>query len=302
MLLTLALVGLALTQETDTTFAVSPGTRLDVNNQGGEIVVRAWNENRVRLRASHSSRDRVEIDVSGSVVTVRSTGRHGISQLVDYDISVPQWMAVNLSGIYTDMTIEGTNAAVTVETVEGDIELRGGNGTVTLQSVEGAVTVSDTRGRVDVNSVEGEIRITGASGEIVAETVDGDIVLERIESASVEVNSVDGDIYYDGTISNNGRYHIATHDGDLTVAIPERANVTVTVSSFDGEFDSSFPVQLREQHKRRFSFVIGTGSARLELETFDGDILLRRPAEMRSSRDRDRDREHNRNRDHKDNY
>ena len=279
MLLTLALVGLALTQETDTTFAVSPGTRLDVNNQGGEIIVRAWNENRVRLRASHSSRDRIEIDVSGSVVTVRSTGRHGNSQLVDYDISVPQWMAVNLSGVYTDMRVEGTNAAVTVETVEGDIELRGGNGTVTLQSVEGAVTVTDTRGRVDVNSVEGEIRITGASGEIVAETVDGDI-------------------YYDGTINNSGRYHIATHDGDLTVAIPERANVTVTVSSFDGEFDSSFPVQLREQHKRRFSFVIGTGSARLELETFDGDILLRRPAEMRSSRDRERERDRDHKNDH----
>ena len=292
MLLTLALVGLALTQDTDTSFAVRPGMRLDVNNQGGEIIVRAGTENRVRLRASHSSRDRVEIEVGGSVVTVRSSGRHGMSQLVDYDITVPKWMAVTLSGVYTDMTVLGTDAEVSAETVEGDITVEGGNGTVMLHSVEGAVTVTAARGRVDANSVEGEIRITGASGEIVAETVDGDIVLERIESASIEVNSVDGDIYYEGAIRDNGQYRLSTHDGDLTVAIPERANVTITVSSYDGEFDSSFPVSLREQHKRRFSFAIGSGSARMELETFDGDILLRRPAEMRGSRDGNRNRNH----------
>lgn len=301
MLLTLALVGLALTQDTDTTFAVQPGTRLDVNNLGGEIVVRGWNENRVRIRASHSSRDRIEIGTEGAVVVVRSSGRHGPSQLVDYDISVPQWMAVNLSGVYTDMTVTGTNAGVTAETVEGDIDVRGGSGTVTVQSVEGAVTITDVRGRVDANSVEGEIRISGATGEIIAETVDGDIVLERIESASVETNSVDGDIYYDGVIRDAGRYRFSTHDGNLTIAVPERSNVTVTVSTFDGEFDSSFPVEIREQRKRRFTFTIGTGSARMELESFDGDVNLRRPAElrgMRGTRDRNRNKNHEDERDY----
>jgi DUF4097 and DUF4098 domain-containing protein YvlB len=282
MLLTLAaLAGLALAQETDTTFAVQPGTRLEVDNFGGEIAVRAWTENRVRIRASHSSRDRVEISYGAGQVSVSSVGRRGPSQIVEYDITVPQWMALNLSGTYTDMAVEGTNAAVSAETVEGDITLKGGGGTVTLRSVEGGVTITDTRGRVDANSVEGEIRISGASGEIVAETVDGDIVLERIESASVEANTVDGDIYYDGAVRDNGRYHFATHDGDLTVSVPERANVTVSVATFNGEFDASFPVQITEQRKRRFTLTIGSGSARLELESFDGDIRLRRPGHVR---------------------
>ncbi|MBI1968090.1 MAG: DUF4097 family beta strand repeat protein [Gemmatimonadetes bacterium] len=294
MLLTLAtLASLALAQETDTIFAVQPGTRLDVSNFGGEIAVRAWNESRVRIRASHSSRDRIEITVTGKTVSVRSAGRRGPSQLVEYDITVPPWMALNLSGVYTDISVEGTQASVAAETVEGDVTLQGGSGNVTLQSVEGAVTISDARGRVDAHSVEGEIRITGASGEIVAETVDGDIVLERIESASVEANTVDGDMSYDGAIRDTGRYRFATHDGDITVAIPDRANVTVSVASFEGEFDASFPVQITEQRKRRFSFTIGSGSARMELESFDGDIRLRRPGEAR----RDGRRGKNRNYD-----
>jgi hypothetical protein len=65
------------------------------------------------------------------------------------------------------------------------------------------------------------------------------------------------------------------------VSVPERSNVSVAVSTFDGEFDASFPVQITETRRRRFTFTIGSGSARLELETFDGDIQLRRPGEVR---------------------
>jgi len=281
MLATLAtLAGLALAQQTDTTFAVQSGSRLNVNNFGGEIVVRSWNENRVRVQATHSSRTRVAVSVSTMVVSVKSEGRRGPPQLVDYQITVPQWMAVNLSGTYTDIEVNGTIANVTAETVEGDVTLNGGTGTVTLRSIEGGITITGAKGRVDANSIEGEIRITDASAEIIAETVDGDIVLLKVESASVEANTVDGDIFYDGAIRDNGRYRLATHDGNIKVAVPERANVTVSVASFDGEFDASFPVQITESRKHRFSFTLGSGSARLELETFDGDIRLGRPGEL----------------------
>ena len=292
MLLTLAtLAGLALAQDTDTSFAVRPGTRLDVNNYGGEIVVHGGgSDNRVRIRASHTGRDRVSISVTGSQINVRSEGRHGPAQMVDYDITVPKWMAVNLSGIYTDITIDGTESTVAAETVEGDVELTGGSGTVTLKSVEGTITITGSRGNLDANSVEGEIRITGATGDIVAETVDGDIILEQIESASIETNTVDGDITYDGTIKDGGRYHFETHDGDLTIGIPERSNATVFVSTFEGEFDACFPVNLTDTRKHRFQFTIGSGSARLELESFDGDIKLCGPGQ--SSRESHRTKNH----------
>lgn len=289
MLLTLvALAGVSLAppQQTDTTFAVQPGARLSVTNFGGEIVVRSWAENRVRVRASHSSRTRVEVSAGPQSVAVRTEGRRGPPQLTDMEITVPRTMALNLNGTYTHISVEGVDATVAAETVEGDVSLVGGSGAVTLKSIEGAVTVRGARGRVDVHSVEGEIRVTETTAEIVAETIDGDIVLQGVNSPAVDANTVDGDIYYDGTIKDGGRYTFASHDGDLTVAVPEGSNVTVVVSTFDGEFDASFPVQITETKKRRFTFTIGNGSARLELETFDGDVRLRRPGQVRAgSRD-----------------
>ena len=71
----------------------------------------------------------------------------------------------------------------------------------------------------------------------------------------------------------------------MSVSIPERANVTVSVATFSGDFDSSFPVTLKDKQKHRFTFTLGTGSARLELESFDGSINLRRPGQVHDQND-----------------
>src|SRR6266550_1216706 len=275
-LATLAAVTLALPQQGegrgqgqgqgsgDTTVAVQQGARLDVNNFGGEIVVHTWTQNNVRVRASHSSRSKVDVSTSSSTVLVRSVGRRGPPSIVDLDITVPAWMAMSLSGTYTDISVDGAGGAVQAESVQGDIEVTGGTGSISLKSVEGGVTLAKTKGRIEVNSV------------------DGDIILGRIDAANVDVNTVDGDITHDGTIKAGGSYRLATHDGDVTVVIPPGACVSGSVSTFDGDFDASFTVDTMRAGKHRFTFGIGRCAtpARLEVETFDGDIQLRRPGEV----------------------
>lgn len=293
-LATLAALTLAQQGETDTTVAVPNGTRLDVNNFGGEIVVRTWSQSTVRVRASHSSRSRVEILMSQSVLYVKASGRRGPPSIVDFEITVPTWMSMTLEGNYTDISVTGAGGAVSAESVQGDISVSGGTGNVTIHATEGGVTLSGTRGRTEVNAIEGDVMVTDAVGAIAVETVDGDVHLLRIESSSVDVNTVDGDVVYDGTIRDDGRYRLSSHDGDIIVAVPPNSNVTVAVATFDGEFDSSFPVSVSEQRKHRFTFTIGRGSARLELESFDGDIRLRRPGQIDApDRDRHKDKDHN---------
>ncbi|HKW40730.1 MAG TPA: DUF4097 family beta strand repeat-containing protein [Gemmatimonadales bacterium] len=281
-LATLALLGIA--QQTDTTFPVRAGARLEVNNFGGEIAIKAWNKNAVRVAASYSSRDRISIDASDQFVRVKSQGRRGPSQLVEYDITVPTTMALALSGVYTDISVDGVQGEITAETVEGAVKVSGGAGTVSLKSVQGEVTLEKARGRIDLNSVNEAITARDISGDLSVETVNGDITLTQIESANTEASTVNGTIVYDGAIKDGGRYRFSTHDGDLRVSVPERANVSVSVSTFDGDFSACFPVQLNRKSKHRFDFTIGSGSARLELESFNGDIKICRPgAVMRPS-------------------
>lgn len=290
MLTTLAAVAaLALQQQTDTTIPVRAGARLEVSNFGGDISVKVWNRSAVRIAADHSSRDRISIDATDQVVRVKSEGRRGPSRVVDYDITVPASMALALSGVYTDITVEGIQAEVSAETVEGSVKVSGGTGTVSLKSVQGDVTLEKARGRIDLSSVNESITATAVSGDIAAETVNGDVTLTQVESANTEANTINGDITYDGTIKDGGRYRFSTHDGDLSVSVPEKANVSVSVSTFNGDFTPCFPVQLTGKTKHRFSFTIGSGSARLELESFGGDIKICRPGAVAKDKDRDED-------------
>jgi DUF4097 and DUF4098 domain-containing protein YvlB len=301
-----AFAGLALgIQQTDTTVSISAGTRLRVDNFAGEVVIRAGAEGRLRVRANHASRDRVELIRGASTLTVKAEGRRGVPQSVDFDLAVPPSVAITVSGVYTDVRIEGTTGNVTVETVQGEVAVTGGGGFLKLQSVEGEVVVRGARGRVEATSVNEGVNLRDVVGDVKAETVNGDIALLGIDAAAVLATTVNGDITYDGTIKNDGRYGLSTHNGDITVALdPDRTHVTVTVSTFSGEFESSFPVRVQQlSSKHRFTFVLGNGTGRLELESFAGDIRLRRPAEMRGrsggpSRDRDREDEREK-RDHK---
>ena len=290
MLMTLAtLAALGIAQQTDTTIPVRAGARLEVSNFGGDIAIKTWSKSAVRVTASHSGRDRISIDATDQYVRVKSQGRRGPSQMVDYDITVPTSMALALTGVYTDISVDGSQAEVTAETVEGSVKVSGGAGNVSLKSVQGEVTLEKAKGRISLSSVNEAITATAISGDVSAETVNGDITLTQIESANTDATTVNGDITYDGTIKDGGRYRFSTHDGDLRVSVPEKAGVSVSVATFNGDFSACFPVQLVNKTKHRFEFTIGSGSARIELESFNGDIRLCRPGQLSKSKHEDHD-------------
>jgi DUF4097 and DUF4098 domain-containing protein YvlB len=263
--------------ETDTTFDVNPNALLSVRNHAGEIIIRTWDRSQIRLEASHSSEDRVKVLQSESAVRIKSETRHGNPDVVDYELTVPRTMALDLWGFDADVSVDGARNGIQAETMSGDIEVRDAEGALSLRSVEGDIEVLRARGHLEINGVEGDISILDYQGELYAESIDGDIVLEGISSDHVEAKTVDGDVSYDGTVNDSGRYRLTTHDGDVIVAIPQNANATVSVATFDGEFMAEFPIQLQgAEASRKFNFVLGNGGARVELQSFDGDIRLTR--------------------------
>ncbi|MGE5801797.1 MAG: DUF4097 family beta strand repeat-containing protein [Gemmatimonadota bacterium] len=290
------LVALASQRQSDTTIAVPAGASLSVNNFGGGITVHGWSENRVKVHAETGRRGRVEVSLVGNTVVVKASSREGAPSVMDFDITVPQSMELNLSGTYADITVDGVQGPISAETVNGEVNVRGGKGNITLHSIQGSVTLADASGRIEVNSVNEDVELTNVSGEIKVETTNGEVRLTGIQSSSVDAGTINGDVLYEGTVKDGGSYSFGSHNGDITVSIPEGANVTVTTATANGDIDASFTLPLTNTPgKHRKTFKIGSGSARMELESFQGDIRMRRPQEIRDRIDRRR-KEHNENR------
>jgi DUF4097 and DUF4098 domain-containing protein YvlB len=270
---------------TDQTVDVTKGTRLVLSNNAGEVIVRSWDRDQVRVQATHGPQLNVDVATADNTLRVRARATRGPANLIDYQITVPRWMAVNLSGTYLESTIEGTTAEVTVETVHGNIRVVGGSGNVNLRSVEGIITVEKAAGKLQATTINEGIRLTNISGDVTADTTNGDIFIENAQTTSLDVSTVNGDVTFNGTMRDGGAYRLTTHGGDLRVGLGGAPNATVFVRTFQGDFTADFPIQLPDgqsarEGSKRFNFTLGSGSARIELQSFNGDIIVARKTIM----------------------
>jgi DUF4097 and DUF4098 domain-containing protein YvlB len=260
--------------------------RLAVDNDAGEVIVHTWDKDAIRVQARHTARTRINVRTGAREVSLSANGPAGS---IDYDITAPPWMPMKIEGQFNYVTIDGTQSEVSIETVRGDIVLKGGSGAITARTIEGEIQVEGARGKISLSSVNQGIRVTGASGDITAETTNGSITLTRVDSRSVQADTINGNVSYEGTLADNGRYTFATHNGDIVMTVPETANATFNVRTYNGEFGSSLPVKgpARSEIKpgKRAAYTLGTGSAEVQMESFGGAIRLRRAGAAGTGRD-----------------
>ena len=141
--LTGLLATLALAQQTDTTVQVQAGARLRLDNPGGLVTIRTWEQNAMRVRADHSQRATIEIRNSGAVVIIEAVSERGPGSIVDYELTIPSSMHLELDGDYSDFDVQGVGGQVSVQTMEGDISVSGGSERIRLESVHGSIELSD---------------------------------------------------------------------------------------------------------------------------------------------------------------
>jgi DUF4097 and DUF4098 domain-containing protein YvlB len=289
MLGTLLVTALMVITPTDQTLQTPKGTKLDVNNFAGDVNIKVWDKDAVRVEVNNSDRETVDIRQADQTVNVRSRSlRGGRPRSLDYTISVPSWMAITVAGTYADVTMEGVGGDVNVETTHGDVKVRGGSGFVSLKSVQGEITLEKAKGRVEVRAVNESIHLADINGDLSAESTNGSIILDRIDSGNVDLYTVNGNISYDGAIKDKGLYRLTTHNGLIAMPIADKANALLTVRTYNGGFRSTFPIGDPEKRNKRFTVTLGNGSAHVELESFGGTISLRRPSDPRPETERKR--------------
>lgn len=262
----------------DTVVQVDRGIRLDMEAWRGQVTVQVWDRDAVRVRTASPGERSPEFSRVGSVLRVRPAGGVDHAANMEFDVTVPRWMGVSIHGQQVDVSITGTEGEVAIETVSGPVVIEGGRGRVSVRTLSGRIAISNTRGRVDAWTLNESVTLENIVGDISVETTNGGITMRGVRSGSVRAATVNGSVTYHGHVLDQGRYAFTTHNGNIDVTIPGTANATVSAATYHGAFRADFPVRLTGMSRERhYDFTLGSGSARIELESFNGDITLRQP-------------------------
>jgi DUF4097 and DUF4098 domain-containing protein YvlB len=271
----------------DTTVALTKGGVVDLSLISGEIRVVGWSRSEVKVSARSES-GRLRFDASPSRVSLdveQQGGRHNHDDMdATYDVSVPTGTRVLMRGVSGDLTARGVKGEIEARTVSGEVEVEDA-GRVTLESVSGDVKASRVNGEARAHSVSGEVSVIDVAGDIDAESVSGDVTLRRAKARTVRVETVSGDVTYDGSVDPAGRYDFNSHSGGLRLILPANTNAALSLETFSGDIDSAFPLTLRPSSSgasggshqgRRMEFTLGSGGPRITAESFSGEIVIER--------------------------
>ena len=259
----------------DTVLSVGRGDVLRIENFSGELLVRSWNRSEVNIEFDDRRDSDLEISQRAGVVEVRPSLRKGRDRNHEYVVSVPPWLPVEVRGGELDVRAEGLGARLEVTTRDGDISIRNHTGDVEVRTLDGEIDVRESRGSFQLRSLDDDVTVFGFEGQLFIEANDGDVEMAGIDAGVVNAGSLDGDIDFSGVIRTGGEYQLTTHDGDVSFEVQGDAAADFSVSTYNGEFETEFPILLqRLERGKELDFVLGGGGAQVRLQAFNGAIRL----------------------------
>ena len=227
---------------TDTTLNVARGVTLSLTNISGDITVQVWDRDAVRVNAEHDKSDEVMAVIKDGMLKLGTRSIEGAPADVEWSLTVPRWLPLEISGIESEIAVTGMRAPVRAQSMSGDVHVTACQGPMELHSAEGEVHAEDVNGEVTAWSMNSAVRLVRVLGPIEAQSVNGDIQMDDVSSAKVSASTLNGRVYYASKFQNRGRYAFSSHNGKLYVGVDKMQPMNVTVSSFNGQLESSIPV------------------------------------------------------------
>ncbi len=167
---------------------------------------------------------------SAGTVTVRidKSGRSGSNPSVIFDSAKDIITVTANAQSFGDNDV---NIDITTPKTS-NVQLTDGNGDINLEGVTGTTNAQTTKGSIHADHM---------SGQVTLSTTDGDVSLDNGSlSNGSSLQTVSGDIHYNGSLDAQGSYNFNTVDGDVNVGLPSNSVFHLDAKSTTGHFDNEF--------------------------------------------------------------
>ena len=256
-------------QDFDRNLPASASTDLYVSTGSGHIHVTPGPDSQLRIKghvhagwnAGGDIDERIRkiisnppISQSGNEIHIGNLSpedRHLYNNItIDYDISAPKGLALNLHSGSGDVEIENVGRFLKSETGSGSIRAHGIAGPSDLRTGSGDIELQQqSTGEVHASTGSGSIRINGINGALTARTGSGDI----------EAN---------GALT--GPSHLQSGSGSIRAHIGKESHLSVDATTGSG----SIRIAGNSSDHHHMSAPVNGGGASLEAHTGSGDIEI----------------------------
>jgi hypothetical protein len=139
----------------------------------------------------------------------------------------------------------------------------------------------------------GDVEITGLTGEHELSNVNGDVIAMDVTGSAV-INATNGDVRATFvSVDSTKPMSFTSFNGDVDVTLPGNLAADLIVASQQGDVYTDFDVQAQEdppnvqqrggpnggrqiRWSQRTRYAIGGGGPDIQLQTFNGDVMIRR--------------------------
>lgn len=200
------------------------------------------------------------ITQSGNTVRVGESVDHELYNniSIDYDISAPASVALNLRSGSGDILVDHTGRFLSASSGSGDLRAHGINGPAALATGSGDIELDENgAGDIKVRSGSGDIKIHGFNGGLA-------------------IRCGSGDIQADGRLS--GPANLTSGSGDIKLHLTPDAHFDLEAATGSGDIDVNFPGAPRQSDRSRHHLTapINGGGPPLQVRTGSGDIEINR--------------------------
>lgn len=279
------LVSTAAAEDIDRTQNADKDGKVDISNLAGSVEVVGWKRNEIEVTGELG--DDVEeliFEVSGKQTTIkvrapeRSWGKKDVSS--ELLIKVPLGSALDISTVSADIDVEGVHGEQDLQSVSGDITSEGFTADLSAETVSGDVDVDGDGKDGDwrLSSVSGDVSANDISGEVDVEVVNGDVEISAGSFGRVKLETVNGDIVFNGSLRQTGRMDIETVNGSVEVEFVGSVSAEFGIETFNGRIRNCFGPKAERTSKYapgwELTFTEGDGEGRVSIETLNGSLSL----------------------------
>ena len=267
-----------------------PNAHVSISNVKGDVTVSAWDRNQVQvtgrlgdgtkpLAISGSDGDmsiKVESAGKGGWLNWGSDSSMGPSTL---EVRVPKGASLDVDVVSAPMNIDGIDGgAIKVNTVSGKARINARSPSVEADAVSGSIELAGSAQKVNLQTVSGDILAPNVGAEANLQTVSGRIRVNGGPWRKLNLSTVSGDVQLGGGVAPNGSYDVDSMSGDVQIQVPADLSAVIKASTFSGDLRSDFGTVKKPDHGPGSSLeaTTGAGGAKMNVETFSGDLRIRR--------------------------